>query len=849
MDAAGSRRGSVALVSGEAGIGKSRLVAEVRTYATAQGFLVLHGACFPQDTASPYALLLDLLRSQFARPIVTDRDISADSVTRELFQLMPGVIPQVPDGVAFPPLDPETHKRRLFTTLAHYFIQHAAQQPLVLVFEDLHWSDDVSLEFLRFLARQSTQLPLIILATYRTEDVSLQLRQWLAELERERIVQEFTLTPLSPGDVAGMLRSIFTLNRPVRNEFLDAMYRFTEGNPFFVEETLKSLVAAGDIYLGEAGWDRKTLSELRIPRSVQDALQQRIAHLSAAARRVVAIAAVVGRLFDFALLQDLSMLDESALLEVMKELIGAQLVVEESAERFAFRHALTRQAIYKHLLARERRTLHQTIAAALERRLADSHDVAVADFAYHTYEAGMWAKALRYAEQAGELARALYAPRAAAEHFTRAIEAAQRLNRAVSPQLYRARGRVHETLGDFVHAQADHVTTLELARAAHDQRAEWQALLDLGSLWSSRDYAQTGAYYQQALMLARTIGDPAIVAHSLNQVGNWHVNIEQPGHALRLHEEALAVFEQRADQHGMAQTLDLLGMAYNQAGDAQRAADAYERAIALFRPLDERFGLASALATVAQLGGTYTNDTIVPAVLEYDFFEHAGNESLQIARGIDWRAGQAYALIILSGIAGIHGAYSDALHAAQMSLATSEAIEHRQWMAGAHHMMAALYHDLDALLEARRHGEQALALARAAGSLFWEAIATAQLARICIGQGDITTAAALLDAPTLKLPAQTFAQRQYWSARAELALVSGEPDVALSVVNNLLQAAANYTGERDIPRLAKLRGEALAALGQTTDAETALRNAEHGARTQDRMPLLWRIHVALGQVY
>jgi len=147
-----------------------------------------------------------------------------------------------------------------------------------------------------------------------------------------------------------MLRAIFALPRSARLELSDPIYELTEGNPFFVEEVLTSLIAAGDIFYENGRWDRKPLSELHIPRSVQDAVHQRTDLLSEDARRALILAAVAGRRFDFALLQQLTHHDEPHLLSLMKELIAAQLVVEESEERFAFRHALTRQAIYADLL-------------------------------------------------------------------------------------------------------------------------------------------------------------------------------------------------------------------------------------------------------------------------------------------------------------------------------------------------------------------------------------------------------------------------------------------------------------------------------------------------------------------
>ena len=251
IDASHRGHGSLALVSGEAGIGKSRLVSKVSAYARARGCLVLHGACFPEDTASPYTMILDLLRAQFVGYNAQDTIVHADPIARELMQLLPGIVPLVPNLTAS--VDPETHKRRLFAVLTHFFVRLTARQPLLLVCEDLHWSDEASLAFLHHLVRQSVDLPLIVLATYRSEDTGSQLRHWLDGLNRERHSQEVALVPLPHDDVARMLRTIFDLRQPVPVEFLDAINRFTEGNPFFIEETLKSLIAVGDVFLGEHG--------------------------------------------------------------------------------------------------------------------------------------------------------------------------------------------------------------------------------------------------------------------------------------------------------------------------------------------------------------------------------------------------------------------------------------------------------------------------------------------------------------------------------------------------------------------------------------------------------------------
>src|SRR5262249_49377563 len=150
--------------------------------------------------------------------------------------------------------------------------------------------------------------------------------------------------------------------------FLDGIYALTEGNPFFIEEVLRSLLSSDEIAGVDEAWQRRPLAELHIPRTVQDAVGRRTCRLSTAARDLLVLAAVAGQRCDFALLEDLTGHDERRLLRLLKELIDAQLMVEESADRFTFRHALTREAVRGEILARERRTLHGQIAAAIEAR-------------------------------------------------------------------------------------------------------------------------------------------------------------------------------------------------------------------------------------------------------------------------------------------------------------------------------------------------------------------------------------------------------------------------------------------------------------------------------------------------
>ena len=270
-----------------------------------------------------------------------------------------------------------------------FFTRLTTLEPVVVVIEDLHWSDEASLEVVLALARRTASLPLLLL-TYRSDEIPAAVGSLLAALDRERLAMDMLLPHLSSGDVATMIRTIFNLPRPLPAAFVEALYAITEGNPFFVEEVLKSLVAGGDLVFTSDDWERIPLQLLHLPRSVQIAVQQRLNQLSAEAREVLTLAAVVGRRFNFNLLQLLTGRDDVTLIQLIKEVIRAQLVVEESADSFAFRHALTRQAVEADLLARERQALHRAIASAMEQLYAEKLELYLADLAEHYWAAGVW---------------------------------------------------------------------------------------------------------------------------------------------------------------------------------------------------------------------------------------------------------------------------------------------------------------------------------------------------------------------------------------------------------------------------------------------------------------------------
>lgn len=847
-------KGRLVLINGEAGIGKSRLVTEIKTSATSQEFLPLQGHCFPTDRTYPYAPLLDLLRSLFASHQAAPFAADVERLARDLFPLLPELVPDLTTPMLT--LEPEQEKRRLFAVLVNFFIHLSASFPLLLIIEDVHWSDSTSLDFLHMLARRMASHPLLLLVTYRSDDVRPELSSWLAQLTRERLADALQLTALSRNDVELMLSSLFDqqhtafeMRRFLHGELLEALYTLTEGNPFFVEEILSAMITAGDIFYVQGYWNRKSLPIARIPQSIQDAVQQRTQHLGEAAKQVLTLAAVAGRHFDFALLQQLTGYDEEYLLLIMKELVAAQLVVEESSEQFAFRHALTRQAIYTQLLARERIRMHGVIAETMEQLFPAILDAYVESLAHHFYLGRRWLKAVDYAQRAGEKALRLFSHRAAIDYFTWVLEATHHLLLPASPALYRARGQAYETLGEFEQAQHDYTEALESARAIHDRVAEWQSAIDLGFLWAGRDYAQAEPWFRQALMLAQSLDDPALHARSLNRIGNWHLNVEQPHVALQHHQEALTIFQKLNDVHGIAETLDLLGMTSYLGGDLIGGTAYYQQAVVLFDELGNKAGLTSSLATLAIRGPTFQTDSLASAASLAEAYQDA-DRALKIAREIGHRADEAYALLQMGLCLGSQGEYRRAFEVTRQSLQIAEEIEHRQWQTAAHSILGGMFSSLLAYSQAREHFEQTLALAQESSSLFWTRIAIGYLVSVLIMQHDLVQAEGLLHtALRPDTPTETMGQRMIWCASAELALAQGYPAHALEIIERLAVSATRGVEGQSSLRILKLRGEALAALQRPAEAETAFETAREIARTQGVRPMQWRICVELGHLY
>ncbi len=429
------------------------------------------------------------------------------------------------------------------------------------------------------------------------------------------------------------------------------------------------------------------------------------------------------------------------------------------------------------------------------------------------------------------------------------MHAAQRTSARHSVGVLRARATAYAILGEFDHARADDEAALANAELAQDDKEVWRALTDLALLWAGRDYTRAGVYAQQALARARLIHGPSMLAASFNRVGNWHLNVDRPRVAYTLHRQALALYEHIDDARGLAETLDYLGMSAALCGDAVGSAAYYEQAIPLLEVLDDRQRLVTSLTIWTLQSGFYWASTTPSAAFATAEASARGERALELTRSMEWPAGEAFVLFELALWLGPRGHYRRALDYAMRALDIAESIDLHQWIVGAHATLGALKLDLLDTVGAQAHLERALMLAQDLGSANWVTIVTAYLASTYLAQQAFRPARSLLKTCLEETtPLDTLGRRLCWATLADLALAQGDATRALAIAEQLRVSGSEGQTELVVPRLEKLRGDALRMLGRPAEAEAALQQAVRAAREGGDRSLLWRLHVAYGRV-
>ena len=500
------------VLSGEAGLGKTRLAEEMVHWAGQQGIstAVLRAYASSRDLA--YATLVECLRGEPVVPLVR----RLDPVWRtELARLLPELLAEDPRLPQPEPLNERWQRQRLFEALARIFV--ARNRPFVLVLDDLQWYANETLEWLSFLVRFEPRARLLIIGCLRSDEIDAchPVAQLLLDLRSAVLLTELPLTPLSEEETHALASQL-------ADHTLDAaagwaLYRFTEGNPLFVVETVRAdLDAAGLAQPIESPVPGAPLPTL--PPRVQSVIQTRLAQLSAVARELAALAATIGRSFTFDVLASACAQSEDAVVRSLDELWQRRIVREQGVNSYDFSHDRIRDVAYAEISPARRRSLHRRVAHALEQGYGADSDTFSAQIANHYEQAGDIQQALIYYQRAAEVTLRFFAYQDAIAMLNHAVSlvrnlptgpTATELELELQMRLCTAWAAITSYLGS--EADAAYSRALELCRQVENKPYLFTALWGLHEVALYRvEYEESIALARQCLEIATELGDPGL---------------------------------------------------------------------------------------------------------------------------------------------------------------------------------------------------------------------------------------------------------------------------------------------------------------------------------------------------
>jgi class 3 adenylate cyclase/tetratricopeptide (TPR) repeat protein len=628
--AAGERR--VTFLAGEPGVGKTRLAAELAARVYEDGATVLVGRC-DEDLGVPYQPFVEALRQFVDHTPTGELQARLGRYPGELTRLIPELPAQLPGLPPAVQSDPETERYRLFSAVAAWLGAVSADDPLLLVLDDLQWAAKPTLLLLRHVISSTDPRRLLVLATYRDTELGHDhpLGDLLADLRRQRAVERLSLLGLDSSGVAAYLEQ--AAGHALDDDDLAlarAIHEETEGNPFFVREVLRHLTETGAVAQQAGRWGvRLAIEDVGIPEGVREVVGRRLSRLSPGANRLLEVGAVAGLEFEMRILQTVEGLADDELVASFEEATESRLVTEVGGPdaRYRFAHTLVRDTLYSGLSAARRVNLHRRVAEAIETLYAAALDKHLPALAHHWAQAAAPAaettRAVDYAARAGDQALAQLANDEAVRYYRQALEllglvegtgggdrrlelmiglgeAQRRAGEPASRTTLLEAGRLASRLGrgeamaraalansrgtfsELGVVDPDRVRALEEALAVSGdtdpaRRARLLAILAVELLWSG-DPARCRNLSDEALNLAHQCGDPRVVGSvvALRWATLWHPRwaVER----LHLAEELLSLAEATGDPSFRFWGLWRRSLALMELADGAAAAESREAA-------------------------------------------------------------------------------------------------------------------------------------------------------------------------------------------------------------------------------------------------------------------------------
>jgi tetratricopeptide (TPR) repeat protein len=702
-------------------------------------------------------------------------------------------------------MDPQLRRGETFEALRRLLLRAAEFRPQVVVFEDLHWTDKATEEILQLVADSIAASRVLLILTYRPDyHQAFGERTYHSRIAPDNLSSEATIQ---------MAQAMLAAEK-IPEEVKALIVKKAEGNPFFVEEVVKSLHEIGVLQYGKDGYVlAKRVDSIFVPDTIQDVIMARIDRLDDAPKKTLQLASVIGREFTRRLLDRLGDLHErhDELLKTLKaiELIHEKSIYPELA--YMFKHALTHEVAYNSLLVQRRKELHGFIARAIEElyadRLAEQYEI----LAYHFSKAEEWRQALEYSLKAGEKATQAFATREAVAIYDQALKAAEMLGAAAERgtlmAIHQAKSNLYFILSDFEQSRVENERLLALARQAGDRASEGAALAGIGfaSLWA-HSFDRALDYSREAIEVASAADAKPVLAGAHFVTAFVHAVTARLDRAGTELEQALKISREAGDVLHESLSLCFMGLATNWAGDYAQAS----------RFLSEGLRIAR------------HNNLLVPHL--FGLFMHG---------------------VTLTG----KGDYDAALAMFEEGLALSERVGDEVQRHRMLNCLGWLYMecgDLDRGIDLNRQGAEG---ARKRADPETIANPEINLGDIFLAKGDLTLAHEFLDGVYRLVKNPTTSEWMKWrysthlfASLGELWLARGDYTKAQDFAGQCLDIARRTNSKKNLVKALRLQGEIAMARRHWDEAEGALREAVMIAETVGNPTQLWKTYLAAARL-
>lgn len=569
------------IISGEAGVGKTRLVNEVIPLIPDR--ILFTGSSYPAMSQSPYYAARHVLQSLVSKYEETVREIFVEHLNLPQKRVISNFLPNLTQGFSKITGD----RLMLFDTITKFIDKLSKKVPLAILFDDLHWASDSTLDLLHFLLK-SRKAAYPIFGTYRSEKIKgTPLSEKIALIGREGLYREISLETLDENSTEEMIGTI--LNNRVFPSLVKFIYKESGGNPFFIEEILKEMKESGALYKTEDGYELDKGVSFHIPKTIEDTVTHKLSLVDEKLLEVTNIAVLIGGDFDFSLLHSIIELNEGELYDQLDQLKEFQFLHEKEGNIYSFKEDVIRQVIADKIPTDTRRKLHEKIAETIEKTLSDSPEK-FEQLAYHYYNSGNKKKSVEYAERAGDHAKSIYAHNEAIRLYNWALEGEMGADR---------RGRIYKKIGEELSIKGEYANSIENFNQAlnniEDKREKAGIYKELG-----HTYVDLGNYTMALFNLreARKNYSSRQDKYSCDPYMAWvYMEMGKEKSAVRSAERATVRIDKERFPKEYAQALNTMATINRRRGKNNKALKLYDEA----RKITEDIGYKKGV------GALYTN--------------------------------------------------------------------------------------------------------------------------------------------------------------------------------------------------------------------------------------------------